>query len=156
MTRCTILPVNLNANAAGGVFPLAPAAGIDAAGAGGAAFGTTWASGPYQGVQFANNGQMILWIYNGATAGGASEVLIGGKVAGQVFPHTTLQYTITATNYHQLGPWSPQDFNQQDAAAHAASLGGAIGAGGVGMTCVDFTTITTIAVRLYQLIPVKP
>jgi hypothetical protein len=31
-----------------------------------------------------------------------------------------------------------------------------VGTSGVGMTCVDFTSTATIAVRLYQLIPALP
>ena len=37
-----------------------------------------------------------------------------------------------------------------------AAPGGAIGTGGIGMTCIDFLNTTNIAVRLYQMGTVNP
>lgn len=169
--RATMVPVNLNASALstnGGIFPTAPSGGIDAAGAGGSTFGTTWASGPYGGVQFINNGNMFLWYYNPAAEAITGYALVGQKAGNQVQPYTTYSYTIPATaQYGWLGPWSVQQFTQTDGAQFATGIGnggsapgGEINAStpsGVGYTCVDFTgTLTNFALRLYQLIPAIP
>lgn len=157
MTRCTIQPVTLNAGAlAGGTFPVAPGAGIDAAGTGGTSFTTTWATGPYQGVQFANNGLIMLWYYNNTTSCVVS-ILIGAKSAGVVPLFSTYQVTLPGSaQYGWLGPFSVQGFTQTDSSVHSGAPGGAIGANGVGMTCVDFATTTNLALRAYQLVPAIP
>lgn len=124
MARVTLVPVNFSQ--AGITFPTAPAATAD---------GTTW--GANTGVAFANNGQMVLWYYNGATPT-AANLLIGKQVEGQAYPATTLQRTIAATSYGAIGPLSAGDFTQPD---------------GTGLTAIDFTNTTTLFVRLYQLIP---
>lgn len=157
MTRITLQPVNLNASAlAGGTFPVAPGAGIDAAGTGGTTFATTWASGPYQGVQYVNNGQIILWYYNNTTSCVVS-ILIGQKAGGVVPLFSTYQVTLPGSaQYGWLGPFSAQQFTQSDATVHSGAPGGAVGTTGVGMTCVDFATTTNLALRAYQLIPAIP
>lgn len=163
-TRSVIQPVNLNASAlaaAMATFPSAPSAGIDAAGSG-TAFATPWAG--FGGVEFINNGNMILWVYNGVTASVSAYHLVGQKAAGQVLPYTTYTTTIGTSVSGWLGPWSVQQFTQTDGAQFAtgsggASPGGAINAStpsGVGYCCIDFNTTTTLAVRLYQLIPATP
>jgi hypothetical protein len=160
-----VQPVNLNAAGLNtpGTFPTAPAAGIDAAGTGGTSFATAWTG--VQGIQFYNNGLCFVWFYCGATPAGVVQILQGRKTEGQLPPPATFGGSIAATTYGWLPPLSPQDFNQQDATAFngsggpggaVAALGGAIGVSGVGFTCIDFTTVTTLAVRVYQLIPVTP
>jgi hypothetical protein len=140
--------------------------GIDAAGSG-TAFATTWASGPFNGVEFVNNGSMFLVVLN-ATASVHAYHLIGQKAGGQVQPYTT--YTTNVPNATGvpgwLGPWSVQQFAQSDGAQFAAGsgTGGAAPGGlisasspsGVGYCCIDFDVTTTLAVRLYQLIPALP
>jgi len=152
--RQTISPVNFNAAATtGGSLPSAPSAGIDAAGAGGTTFGTAWTG--LEGVQFVNNGEIILWYYNGATSCNAY-ILIGQKAAGVVPTYTTFTVALATTGYGWLGPFSPAGFDQQDSTAHSAAPGGVIGTSGVGLCCVDFSATTTLSVRAYQLIPQVP
>ena len=169
LNRCLVTPVNMGQSSfsAGGTLPqAAPTYGIDAAGTGGTAFATTWASGgPYTGIMFPNNGQCWVYIYCGATLGGVVQLLQGRKVEGQLPGPATFGPTLAATTTYFLPPMSPQDFNQQDATAYGggtapgggtAALGGAIGTSGVGLTCIDFTTTTTLAVRVYQVSQVSP
>jgi hypothetical protein len=126
MARATLTPVNHTA--AGIVYPIAPAATAD---------GTPW--GAFTGVQFINSGSMYLWYYNGATAT-AANLLLGRSVEGFAYPATTDQVTIGATSYGAIGALSRLDFTQGD---------------GSGMTYIDFTNMTTLFVRLYQLAPVQ-
>ena len=155
--RTTIVPVSMNQfslAATPGAFASTPATGIDAAGTN-TAFGTAW-GGAATGVQFANNGMVWLWVYNGVTACTAY-ALVGQKSEGQVPLFSTFSYTLPTSGYCWLGPWDPS-FNQQDqnqfaAGSGGASPGGAIGAAGQGLMCVDFTVTTTVAVRAYQLVP---
>jgi hypothetical protein len=162
MARQLVQPVSITAAsfALGGSFPATPAAGIDAAGTGGASFATAWTG--LQGIMFQNNGLMFVWFYCGATLAGVVNILQGRKVEGQLPPSTTFGPTIAATSYGWLPNLSPADFNQQDATAFGGgsspggtSLGGAVGTAGVGLTCIDFTTTTTLAVRVYQVVPVS-
>lgn len=158
MARQLVQPVLINSVALSslGSFPATPAAGIDAAGTGGASFATAW--GANQGIMFANNGLCFVWFYCGATAAGAVNILQGRKVEGQLPAAATFGGSILASTYGWIPPLSPSDFNQQDqnafsgaAAPGGVSLGGAIGAAGQGLTCIDFTTTTTLAVRVYQV-----
>lgn len=158
--RVAVLPVNFNAGSAGSAFPVAPAAGVDAVGAGGSAFATAW-PGTISGVMIPNNGQVLLYYICGATAAGVTQVLVGETVGntGQVLPATTYEYTIAANSSGWLGPWSPATFNQQ--APASVTYSGlinvtALTAGAQGSVVVDFTTTTTLSVRAYQLIPVQP
>lgn len=161
MARQLVQPVLLNAVGltSVGSFPTAPSAGIDAAGTGGSSFATPWTG--LQGIEFVNNGMCIVWFYCGATPAGVVNILQGEKVAGQLPPAATFGGTIPATTYGWIPPLSPSAFNQQDqnafsgsSAPGGVSLGGGVGSGGQGLTCIDFTTTTTLSVRVYQLNPV--
>ena len=147
------------------VYSVAPtwtwvASGVDAAGtatvAGQNAIATGW-NGAATGVQFANSGtgQTYLWFYNGGTACTAY-YLVGQKVQGDVFPYTQESITLPTNQQGWLGPWSPQKYNQPDTTQFSGAPAGAIGVAGQNMTCVDFTAVNTLVVRLYQLIPVSP
>jgi hypothetical protein len=158
--RVLVAPVNFNSGALGSAFPVAPAAGVDAVGAGGTAFATAW-PGTISGVEIPNNGEVLLYYVCGATAGGVCQVLVGELVGatGQVLPATAYQYTIAASSSGWLGPWSPATFNQQ--APANVTYAGAINATALtsaaqGTVVVDFTTTTTLSVRAYQLIPIQP
>jgi hypothetical protein len=160
-TRCTISPVTMNAAALAATmatFPVTtPTVGIDAAGTGGTAFATPWST-TYAGVQFINNGSMWLYVYNGASASVAYH-LIGQKAGGQPEPFATISTTIPASGPGWLGPWSIQQYTQTDGSQFTGAPGGLISAStpsGVGYTCIDFTVLTTLSVRLYQLIPAIP
>lgn len=165
MARQLVQPVSINAVGLTslGSFPTAPAAGIDAAGTGGTAFATAWTG--VQGIMFQNTGMQFVWFYCGVTAAGLVQILQGREVQGQLPPPATFGGSIGASSYGWLPPLSPQDFNQRDSSAYGggtapggatAALGGAIGTAGVGLTCIDFTTTTTLSVRVYQLVPVSP
>ena len=139
------------------------AAGLDAAGTGATAgqqnaFATAW-PGAATGVQFANTGQgqTWLWFYNGGTACSAY-YLVGQKVGGDVFPYTEETITLPTNAQGWLGPWSPQKYTQQDTTQFSGAPGGIISGppSGGGLTCVDFSAVNTLVVRLYQLIPVSP
>jgi len=163
-TRVTLQPVNFNGTAlaaTASAFGAYSVAGADAAGT-----GTGWATawpGTMSGVQFVNNGSMILVWWTGATTTPAYH-LIGQKAGGQVEPFATYTTTIPATGVGWLGPWSIQQFTQTDGAQFATGNGGAAPGGqinatapsGVGYCCIDFNVTTTLAVRLYQLIPAIP
>jgi hypothetical protein len=161
--RITVQPVLLNSVAltAVGSFPVAPSAGVDAAGTGGSAFATAWGSNA--GIQFQNNGLCFVWFYCGATPAGVVNILQGRKVAGALPPSTEFGGTISANTYGWLPPLSAHDFNQVDTSAWGggsspggSSLGGAVGSSGQGLTCIDFTTTTTLSVRVYQINQVQP
>ena len=150
MTRCTVSPVIIN-NAtftAPGAFPAAPGTGIDAAGTGGASFATAWTG--YQGIQFFNPGNIFVWYYNGATACNAF-LLIGQKTQGDVFPYTQDEIALLTSSAGWIPPLSPSKYNQQDTSQFSSAPGGAIGTTGQGLTCIDFSATTTLAVRLYQV-----
>jgi hypothetical protein len=168
-TRQLMTPVSMNQFAFSGataIGAVAPTAGCDYAGSN-TAF-TAWGSLPAPsslGIQYANNGSQWLWGYNGATPS-AAYVLIGQESGGGVAQVYT-QYTITlpASGYFYLGPYSPAQFSQPNISQFAAATtgggtsgapGGAIGAGGQGLTCIDFLNTTTVAVRLYQTGTVTP
>jgi hypothetical protein len=75
--------------------------------------------------------------------------------------YTQYSVTIAGTSYFTIPPLSPAQFNQQDSSQFAGGAGGtapggAIGAGGVGFTCIDFINTTTVAVRLYQTGTITP
>ena len=173
--RQTMTPVSMNqfAFTGGGTQPVgavAPTAGADYAG-GNTAF-TTWATLPATtggftvgGIQYVNNGSQFLWYYNGAAAVNAF-VLIGTKSGGLVQVYTQYTIALGTTSYGFLGPFSPASFNQGDSTqflsgAGGVSPGGVIGGqnaatNGLGMTCIDFSVVTNLAVRLYQLGTVSP
>lgn len=166
MARILVTPVNLNAVSltAGGVFPTsAPTAGVDAAGQGGTNFATAWGS-TAQGIMFPNNGQCFVWYWCGATLAGAMNILQGRKVEGQLPAASTFGWSIAASSAGYIPPLSPQDFNQQDANAFngagtpggTAIVTGGITTAGVGLTVIDFTTTTTLSVRVYQVSQVTP
>jgi hypothetical protein len=160
--RITVAPVSQNQFSLSGnpMLFTAPAAGVDAAGTGGTAFATAW--GANLGIQFINNGSISLLFWNGAAAS-VMRILVGRKVAGQLPIFSYNDITVAASSTAMFGPWSPQDYTQQDAAAYGgasapggAAPNGAIGAGGVGFMCIDFTVITNLSVRLIQSTDVSP
>ncbi|SRR6266567_2259234 len=158
--RVAVLPVPFNLGANGSAFPVAPAAGVDAVGAGGTAFATAW-PGVISGVIIPNNGQVMLYYVCGATLAGATQVLVGDLVGGtgQVLPATAYPYTIAANSSGWLGPWSPATFNQQAPAnvTYAGAINAtALTAAAQGCVVVDFTTTTTLSVRAYSLTPIQP
>jgi hypothetical protein len=163
-TRQLMVPVNMNQPLAGSIpiGAVAPAAGCDNAGTN-TTF-TAWASLPAPnslGIMYANNGSQWLWYYNGTGAVTAS-ILIGAKSAGIVQVYSQEQVTIGATTYGYLGPFSPSAYNQGDinqfggTGGGGAAPGGVIGAAGQGLTCIDFSSTTNLAVRLYQTATVFP
>ena len=162
VARVACLPANFSAGAAGTTFPTYSAAGVDAAGAGGAAFATAW-PGTISGVYCANpNGLVWLYYVCGATAGGVTQVLVGEAVGatGQVLPATTETYTIALSTSGWLGPWSPSTYNQTPNAPNLTYAGAvnatALVAATAGCVVVDFTTTTTLCVRFYTTNAVFP
>jgi hypothetical protein len=158
MARVTISPVNLTSLSTGS-FLAGSAVGCDATGTG-TAFASWSSLGSPLGVQWINNGYSFLVVTNGATAT-AADILVGRKSGGGLLPVFNAETVIigaSPTLPIWLGPYSVQDFTQQDASQYASALSpaGVIGTTGVGMTCVDFTNTTTLTVRLYQLIPALP
>jgi hypothetical protein len=155
--RVTLQPIPLNLGANGALYLVATTPGYDL---GSPSAITPW--GAAGGVQIPNpGGNVILGFACGATAGGIAQVLVGDLVGatGQVLAATVYQYTIAANTVGWLGPWSPQTFNQQ--APTLVTYAGAINttaltAAAQGCVVVDFTTITTLAVRAYSLIPIMP
>jgi hypothetical protein len=142
--------MNIGVGGSPGIFIPTGSVGYDT----GSGSFTAWSSN--NGVQFVNNGQMFLAYVNGGTVCTAS-ILIGAKAGGAVPLYSTYQTTLAATSGPGwLPPLSPAGFNQQDSSQHSGAPAGVIGSAGVGMTCIDFSAITTLGVRLYQLIPVSP
>lgn len=156
--RVTLLPVNMNSTPNGALWPVAGSPGYDTGSPGGSF--TAWST--TLGVRFVNNGMMVLAFACGATLAGATQVLVGSAISAggsQVLPATTISFSIAANTQGWLGPWSPQTFNQQQAAN--VTYSGAINTTALSsaeQNCVviDFTTTTTLAVRLLQLIPQLP
>lgn len=153
--RVTLQPIPLNLTPLGSTWITAGTPGYDL---GSPSAITAWST--TLGVVIPNpGGNVILGYACGATPAGATQVLIGEVVAGQVLPATTWQYTIAANTQGWLGPYSPATVNQQ--APTVVTYTGAINtqaltAAAQGCFVVDFTTITTLAVRAYSLIPVQP
>ena len=156
--RVTLLPVNMNSTPNGALWPLTSAVGYDTGSPGGSYTG--W--GSTLGVRFVNNGMMVLAWASGVTAPGVTQVLVGNTLnvgGAQVLPATVISYSIPASSAGWLGPWSPQNFNQEQPAN--VTYSGAINTQALGtaeQNCVviDFTTTTTLAVRLLQLVPQIP
>ncbi|HEY2638442.1 MAG TPA: hypothetical protein VGI66_00975 [Streptosporangiaceae bacterium] len=144
---------------ASSVFPVS-GNGFDTGSPGGTF--TAWTVASTLGVQIPNNGQVILWYVNGATAAVPYQVLIGDVIGntGAVAPATQIAGTIAASSSGWLGPWSPATYNQQ--APTLVTYAGAtntqaLTAAAQGCVVVDFTVPTiTFAVRAYTLIPVSP
>jgi hypothetical protein len=91
----------------------------------------------FTGVQFINNGQMTLLVYNGTGSQTITQT-IGRQVEG-IAP-TVTPLAITASTNVEFGPWSPTDYTQVD---------------GSGMTYIDFGgTPANVSVTLYQTTPV--
>jgi hypothetical protein len=157
MARITISPVNLTSLSTGS-FLAGSAVGCDATGTG-TAFASWSSLGSPLGVQWINNGYSFLVVTNGATAT-AADILVGRKSGGGLLPVFNAETVIigaSPTLPIWLGPYSVQDFTQQDASQYSGTApGGVIGTTGTGMTCVDFSNTTTLTVRLYQLIPALP
>ena len=90
----------------------------------------------YTGVQFQNNGQMFLAVYNGSGSQTITQ-LIGGKVQG-ISPTVSAAALTASTNY-VFGNWSQKDYTQLD---------------GSGFQYIDFGgTPGNISVTLYTLAP---
>lgn len=153
--RVTLQPIPLNLGAGGATWVVATTPGYDL---GSPSAITAW--GTALGVMIPNpGGNVILGYACGATPAGATQVLVGDVVAGQVLPATAYPYTIAANSVGWLGPWSPATFNQQ-APANVTYAGAintqALTAAAQGCIVVDFTTTTTLAIRAYSLIPIQP
>lgn len=153
--RALCQPIPLNTTPLAGVFPPASTPGYDPG------TGTITAWGANQGVYIPNNGQVWLYWAAAATAPGVTQVLVGDLVGNTnaVVPATTEQQTLAASSSGWLGPWSPATYNQQ--APTIVTYSGAVNTQALvaamqGCVVIDFTTITTLAVRAYQVIPVSP
>jgi hypothetical protein len=153
--RVTLQPIPFNLTPLTGVFPLASTPGYDL---GSPSAITAW--GVTQGIRIPNNGQVMLYWAAAATAPGVTQVLVGDPIGntGTFAPATTEQQSLAANNSGWLGPWSPATYNIQQA---GNTFPGAINtqvtvAADVGCVLIDFTTITTLVVRAYTLIPVQP
>jgi hypothetical protein len=112
-------------------------------------------------VQVPNPGGNVILAYAcGATAAGICQVLVGDLVGntGQVLPATTYQFTIAANTSGWLGPWSPVTYNiQSSAVTYTGDINTqALTATAQGCVVVDLTTVTTLALRAYSLIPIQP
>jgi hypothetical protein len=158
--RVTTLPILLNSYPnlqASAVFPTS-GNGYDTGSPGGTF--TAWST--TLGVMIPNNGEVILYYINGATATVPYQVLIGDLIGntGQVAPATTIAGTIATSSSGWLGPWSPATYNQQaptNVTYTGATNTQALLAAAQGCVVVDFTAPTaTFAVRAYQLVPVSP
>jgi len=138
-----------------GILPTAPSAGYDTGSPGGTF--TAWSTN--NSIYVPNNGQVILWYYCGAAGAGVTNVLVGDAIGntGLYPPASTETVTLGATSYGYLGPWSPATYNiQNPSATYTGTIGGSIPAAAQGCVVVEFTTITNLSVRAYQLIPVQP
>lgn len=92
----------------------------------------------FQGVQFVNNGLMMLAVYNG-TGSQTITQNIGGKIQG--LSPTVSAVSLTASTNYLFGPWSARDYTQLD---------------GSGFQRIDFGgTVANISVTLYQLVPAQ-
>jgi hypothetical protein len=151
--RVTIAPVNLNSSQlTPGLWLVAGTFGYDTGSPGGTL--TAWSTN--NGIQFANNGLIIVAFACGATPSSA-QVLVGRKGGAGLLPAFTAEaVTIAASTTGWMGPFSVADYTQTDATQYSGSTGGVIGAAGVGLTCIDFTVTTTLSIRLYQLNPAIP
>jgi hypothetical protein len=154
-TRVTCLPIPLNSTPQAGAFPLASTPGYDL---GSPSAITAW--GAIQGIRVPNNGQVIVYWASGATLPGITQVLVGEPIGntGTFAPATTVQSSLAANTQGWLGPWSPATYNIQQV---GNTFSGAINsqvtvAADVGCVLIDFTTITTLVVRAFTLIPVQP
>lgn len=154
-TRVTLQPIPFNLAPLAGVFPLASTPGYDL---GSPSAITAW--GAIQGVRVPNNGQVMLYWASGATLPGITQVLIGDPIGntGTYAPATTEQQSLAASSSGWLGPWSPATYNiQQTGNTWPGAINSQVAvAADVGCVLVDFTTITTLVVRAYTLIPVQP
>lgn len=151
--RVTLLPVNLNASAlTPGVWLAAGTAGYDTGSPGGTI--TAWSTA--NGVQYVNNGLIVVGYANG-TGSVTADILVGRKAGGGLLPAFGAQtVTIAATSAGWIGPFSVQDYTQTDSSQYSGAPAGAIGTTGVGLTCIDFSSVTNLTIRLYQLIPAVP
>jgi len=152
----TIQPIPLNNTPLTGVIGAYSTPGYDTGSPGGSF--TAWST--TLGVMIPNNGQVILVWWSGGTAPGVTQVLVGDVIAGnQVLPPTTYSQSLGGSSSGWLGPWSPATFNQSNPTGVTYSGGTntqALVSAAQGCVVVDFTTITTLAVRAYTLIPVSP
>jgi len=160
--RSLLQPIPMNSYPAGTGFSVFPASGngFDTGSPGGTF--TAWSAASTLGVMIPNNGQVVLWYVNGATAAVPWQVLVGDLVGntGQVLPATTVAGTIAVNSSGWLGPWSPATYNQQaptNVTYSGATNTTALTSAAQGTVVIDFTAPTaTFAVRAYQLIPVQP
>lgn len=120
MARVTLSPVN---------FPGSAGITLPATGA--------QSMSGFTGVQFINNGTMVLAVYIGSSGAGNVTQNFGRTIESQL-PAPIVVAVIASTNYI-FGPWSPSDFTAQD---------------GTGLTYIDFSGTQTLnSVTLYQLSP---
>jgi hypothetical protein len=151
--RVTLLPVNLNASAlTPGVWLAAGTPGYDTGSPGGTI--TAWSTA--NGIQYVNNGLIFIGYANG-TGSVTADILVGRKAGGGLLPAFGAQtVTIAASSAGWIGPYGVQDYTQTDSTQYSGAPAGAIGTPGVGLTCIDFSSVTNLAIRLYQLIPATP
>jgi len=151
--RVTLLPVNLNASAlTPGVWLGSGTPGYDTGSPGGSI--TAWSTN--NGIQYINNGNIIIGYANGASSC-VVDVLVGRKGGAGLLPaFSTQTFTIAATSAGWFGPYSVLDYAQTDSSQYSGAPAGVVGTAGVGKVCIDFATTTTLAIRLYQLIPALP
>lgn len=151
--RVTLLPVNLGASAlTPGVWVASGTAGYDTGSPG----GTITAWGSTNGIQYVNNGLIIVGYANGASSC-VADILIGRKGGAGLLPAFGAQtLTIAASSVGWFGPFSVADYTQTDSSQYSGAPAGAVGTTGVGKVCIDFATTTTLTVRLYQLVPALP
>jgi hypothetical protein len=154
--RVTLQPIPFNLGAAGGTYIVSTTPGYDL---GSPSAITAWST--TLGVMIPNpSGNVILGFACGATPAGVTQVLVGDLVGstGQVLPATTMQYTIAANSQGWLGPWSPATYNIQSISpTFTGDINTqALTSAAQGCVVIDFTTITTLAVRAYSLIPIQP
>lgn len=152
--RVTLLPIPFNSTPLTNAFPLASTPGYDL---GSPSAITAW--GVIQGVRVPNNGQVMLYWASGATLPGVTQVLVGDPIGntGLFAPATSEQVTLPATASGWLGPWSPATYNVQQQGVNFGGINTQVTvAADVGCVLIDFTTITTLVVRAYTLIPIQP
>jgi hypothetical protein len=153
-TRVTCLPIPFNSSPLTGVFPLASTPGYDA---GSPSAITAW--GAIQGIRVPNNGEVMVFWASGATLPGVTQVLVGDPIGntGAFAPANTEQQSLAASSSGWLGPWSPATYNIQQVGTAFGGINTQVTvAADVGCVLIDFTTITTLVVRAFTLIPIQP
>jgi hypothetical protein len=127
MTNVTLAGPLASHGPGGFSYPASPAA---------SAQGTAWSTNT--GVAFYDNGENYLWCWNGSGSVITATVAFATQVEGQAV--TAFTPALPAGVATALGPYSPHDFTAHD---------------GTGLTYITFSSVTSLYVALYQLIPVQ-